>query len=518
MLMKRVNLILLIFCLSAHVANAIPLESHGLNPFPNIFIKLPEHIQAGEKGVVSVEEVRKREEDVIRRYSNVPTGSYLKCSHSDDDPHDDPAANPSAFKYSHDDPSAFKYSHDDPSAFKYSHDDPAAFKYSHDDPAAFKYSHDDPAVFKYSHDDPAVFKYSHDDPAVFKYSHDDPAVFKYSHDDPAVFKYSHDDPAVFKYSHDDPAVFKYSHDDPAAFKYSHDDPAADGFIEAPQNDSDTKSCLNYSLAASKYPPASRSPHIEWNDPDFLNILYKKEKHLYEWNEKIMPYWTQEIDDYFQRDICLDLDPSDPDDECLDTFQVGSLPDAKFALIFVHGAIDYKKFLGVTDTGFGGNFNLLKNLVIRNDGVYFSPSFKLIPSEVQVMQKLISHIKAQSPYAKIAFACGSSGMVICAGIAESLEDIDVDGLIFLGGSHSPHFDVNLPFFEKKTPMIIAHASYDGWESKKMFYDKVKTTDSQYPIQFQLYHGGVHGTPIRMINWKRSLNYLFLINYLFSEKID
>ena len=125
-----------------------------------------------------------------------------------------------------------------------------------------------------------------------------------------------------------------------------------------------------------------------------------------------------------------------------------------------------------------------------------------------MQKLISHIKSLSPQAKIAFACGSSGMVICSGIAENLEEMAVDGLVFLGGSGTPRPSEDLPFFASRKPIIMAHASYDGWEHMKRFYDSVKEMDSQYPIQFQLYHGGVHGTPIRMIDWQRSLNYLFL----------
>ncbi|MCY4523453.1 MAG: hypothetical protein OXB84_01810 [Halobacteriovoraceae bacterium] len=390
MTQRIIMLLGLSFCLENYTANAEEedhsdnatlLELHGLEPFPNIFVKLPGQIEEGEENVVSIEVIREREEEVILRYSN-------------------------------------------------------------------EFSESSRNVFS------GFFQ------RIF------PGLSgKYSEDYPG--KYSQDYPD----SGNRPAV---------------------------------QSTLSYAQAEAQYPRASRSPHIEWNDPDFLNILYKKEDHLYEWDEKRRSSWIRKVADHLQKDICLDIGLARG---CLDTFQVGTLADARFAVIFVHGAIDDKKHLGVNDIGFGGNFNFLKNLVIRNNGVYFSPSFRLVSREIAVMKKLISHIRSQAPGAKIAFACGSSGMVICSGIAESRDDMAVDGLIFLGGSGAPRLDENLPFYANRTPIIIANASYDGWESKKRFYDRVKEMDSQYPVQFQLYHGGVHGTPIRMINWQRSLNYLF-----------
>ena len=429
--MKRISFVLLTLFFGgiSHSVHAIPLELHGLRPFPNIFIQFSDQIEEGEENVASLEEVRAREEEVILRYSKDPSGqSTSKYS-------DDTSTTQSALKYPNEGSSVMaqselKYSHDDPSivaepTLKYPHNltqmllkipvvvVQPKLKYPHDDPSvvtqpALKYPHDDPSVvvqpaLKYPHDDPSVvvqpaLKYPHDDPSVvvqpaLKYPHDDPSVvvqpaLKYPHDDPSVvtqpaLKYPHDDPSVvtqpeLKYPHNltqmllkIPVVvvrpeLKYPYDDPSVvaqpeLKYSHDDPSVAA-----------QTALRYSQAAAKYPPASRSPLIEWNDPDFLNILYKKEVHLYEWDEKTRDSWIQKIDEHLQKDICLDLG-----DDCLETFQVGSLPNAKFAVIFVHGAIDYKKHLGVNDIGFGGNFNFLKNLVLRNEGVYFSPVFSFI---------------------------------------------------------------------------------------------------------------------------------------------
>lgn len=57
---------------------------------------------------------------------------------------------------------------------------------------------------------------------------------------------------------------------------------------------------------------------------------------------------------------------------VETYQVGDPKKAKFAVIFVHGAGGDKR-LASRDTNMGGNFNRLMNLVVRNRGVYYSPT-------------------------------------------------------------------------------------------------------------------------------------------------
>lgn len=122
-----------------------------------------------------------------------------------------------------------------------------------------------------------------------------------------------------KYPCDGPGATTTTGGDP---KYPCDGPAA-------VTSATTSSTLTYDQAVARYPRASQSPHIEWNDPDFLNILYRKEEHLYEWDEKVRDFWVQRVDDHLQKDICLDLDLESG--ECLDTFQVGSLANADSTL-------------------------------------------------------------------------------------------------------------------------------------------------------------------------------------------
>ena len=47
--------------------------------------------------------------------------------------------------------------------------------------------------------------------------------------------------------------------------------------------------------------------------------------------------------------------------------------AKAVVIYLHGR-NGSRFQGTNDWMFGGNFNRIKNLMMRNGGVYLSPDF------------------------------------------------------------------------------------------------------------------------------------------------
>ncbi|MBN8540154.1 MAG: hypothetical protein J0L82_07195 [Deltaproteobacteria bacterium] len=59
---------------------------------------------------------------------------------------------------------------------------------------------------------------------------------------------------------------------------------------------------------------------------------------------------------------------------LQAMEVGASSGARFAVIFVHGAVpqEMRLTLGVLDGTFSGNFNRLENMVIEDGGSYYSP--------------------------------------------------------------------------------------------------------------------------------------------------
>lgn len=198
---------------------------------------------------------------------------------------------------------------------------------------------------------------------------------------------------------------------------------------------------------------------------------------------------------------------------IDTFQAGRAEGAEFAVIFVHGG-GGDKYLGFKDWSFGGNFNRLKNLAVQNDGVYYSPTVNLDGrAGGSMIDALMTYIKIKSPNAKIVVACGSAGASVCWRLAKDEESVQkLDGLILLGGAAGSGSLHETPFFAKAVPLIIAHGSRDGvksWKSFKKDFDRIKEKDPNYPVKFLLFNEGIHGTPIRMIDWRTELNWIFQI---------
>lgn len=195
---------------------------------------------------------------------------------------------------------------------------------------------------------------------------------------------------------------------------------------------------------------------------------------------------------------------------IDTYSVGETKDAKLAVIFVHGA-DGSKELGVNDTSFGGNFNRLKNIAVKNNGVYYSPTVSFDSQGTQGVLEIIKNIKSKSPDAKIVIACGSAGAYTCWQLADKKEAVDnLSGIVMLGGARMHPDYTNSVAFKRKIPIFISHGSKDKlvpWQMWDKEYEKIYRADNKYPIKFELFNNGKHGTPMRMIDWKETLSWMY-----------
>jgi predicted esterase len=190
---------------------------------------------------------------------------------------------------------------------------------------------------------------------------------------------------------------------------------------------------------------------------------------------------------------------------IDTFEVGKSKEAKFAVIFIHGGGGDKQ-IGANDQSFGGNFNRIKNLAARNDGVYYSPT---VETDRDVPE-LIKHIKRNSPNAKIIVTCGSAGAETCWKLVEARETADqVSGLIFQGGASTRENYESTPGFAAKIPIVISHGTKDPLVPWKVFekqFEDIHKKDPKYPIRMETYEGGKHGTPLRMMDWKENIEWI------------
>ncbi|WP_353645938.1 alpha/beta hydrolase [Mesorhizobium sp. WSM2239] len=189
--------------------------------------------------------------------------------------------------------------------------------------------------------------------------------------------------------------------------------------------------------------------------------------------------------------------------------VGRRQGAKFITIYLHGQGGSRK-QGVDDFSFGGNFNRIKNLMARNDGLYLSPDFSDFDEKgVAEIEALIAHYVGQSPGAKIFVACGSMGGALCWSLAgDKAIGPRLSGLLLLG-SHWYNGFLASPAFRAKVPVFFGHGSRDTVfpvEKQEAFFRSIAAKSPGYPVRFVRFETGTHGTPIRMLDWRETLNWM------------
>ncbi len=192
---------------------------------------------------------------------------------------------------------------------------------------------------------------------------------------------------------------------------------------------------------------------------------------------------------------------------LDVARVGQADGAAFTVIFIHGRGGDRR-LGVNDYTFGGNFNRLKNLATGNGGTYYSPSVTSFDDQgVADIAALIRYAFDRSSGRPVILACASMGGFICQGISRDEQAVRyLKGMAQLGGPPHPELPKSL-LAKRKLPIYFAHGGSDSvykFEDQEAVYRKLKA--ARYPTRFTLFATGSHGTPIRMVDWRKVLNFL------------
>jgi len=192
---------------------------------------------------------------------------------------------------------------------------------------------------------------------------------------------------------------------------------------------------------------------------------------------------------------------------LDVTRVGQAEGAAFTVIFIHGRGGDRR-LGVNDYTFGGNFNRLKNLAAGNGGIYYSPSVTSFDDKgVADIAALIRYAFDRSSGRPVILACASMGGFICQGISRDAQAVRyLKGVALLGGPPDPGLPKSA-LAKRKLPIYFAHGGSDSVyksEDQAAVYRKLKA--ARYPTRFTLFATGSHGTPIRMVDWRKVLNFL------------
>jgi hypothetical protein len=186
--------------------------------------------------------------------------------------------------------------------------------------------------------------------------------------------------------------------------------------------------------------------------------------------------------------------------------------ASMIVIYLHGQ-NGTRFQGADDWTFGGNFNRVKNMTVAAGGVYLSPDFSDFEGGgTAEIKALMEDYAARSPGAPIFVACGSYGGKLCWSLARDAEAAaKISGLILLGSLNDPGFLKTAAMKKggRPIPIFIGHGSRDpiiDWKTQQAFFDSVRKKAPGYPIRFVLFQNGNHGTPIRMTDWRETLNWM------------
>ncbi|SCB40591.1 phospholipase [Rhizobium multihospitium] len=195
------------------------------------------------------------------------------------------------------------------------------------------------------------------------------------------------------------------------------------------------------------------------------------------------------------------------DRKVDVTRIGPASKQAFTVIFIHGRGGDRR-LGSNDYTFGGNFNRLKNLAYRNGGTYYAPSVKGFDSNgVADIAALIRYSYEQSGGKPVILTCASMGSFICWGITRDAESVKrLKGMAILSGVTDLDFTKSA-FYKAKLPLWFTHGSKDpvyAAADQQALFEKLYK--AHYPTRFTLFETGNHGTPVRMTDWRKVLNWI------------
>lgn len=220
--------------------------------------------------------------------------------------------------------------------------------------------------------------------------------------------------------------------------------------------------------------------------------------------RVRPQYTSTEVRGVQQDLALKLDAG-----TLRHVAVGGTENAAIIVLYLHGQGGSRK-QGVDDFTFGGNFNRLKNLMANNGGLYLSPDFTDFGDKgAGQVAALIGYYAERSPGAKIFVACGSMGGALCWKLAGRADTGNrIDGLLLLGSLWDESFFAS-PAFKRRVPVFFGQGSKDPVfpiENQEAFFRSILAKSKAYPTRFVRFETGTHGTPIRMTDWRETLNWM------------
>ena len=189
--------------------------------------------------------------------------------------------------------------------------------------------------------------------------------------------------------------------------------------------------------------------------------------------------------------------------------VGRRENARFIVIYLYGQ-GGNRAQGMNDFTFGGNFNRIKNLAERNGELYLTTDFSDFGARgAGQVASLISYYATSSPTARVYVACGSMGGAICWQLADNADIAPRLGGLILLGSHWEDQFMSSRAFRQRVPVFFGHGGADRVfpvAQQERFFRAILRRAPDYPARFLRFETGSHGTPIRMTDWRATINWM------------
>lgn len=246
------------------------------------------------------------------------------------------------------------------------------------------------------------------------------------------------------------------------------------------------------------------------DDPFVIVDYDKRRDIHRrdkvWEREVYGEYVSMKPSGSQEDLTLKANG-----RTISYMRVGEPRGARSIVIYVHGQ-GGNRFQGMNDVSFGGNFNRIKNLMVRNAGIYITLDVKNFDGRgAGDVKALMQHYTRQAPQARAYVACGSMGGFLCWELArDSGAAAMMGGMLLMGSTWDDAFLSSGTFRGGRLPIYFGHGSWDevyDWKKQAAFYERLKARKSDYPARFALFETGTHGTPIRMTDWRLILNWMF-----------
>lgn len=244
---------------------------------------------------------------------------------------------------------------------------------------------------------------------------------------------------------------------------------------------------------------------------YLKIPYDELKDINDRDEvpvrKVKTWWVRRLPRDTERELEFKSPSGSHKYKAMGKLDGGSA----MTVIYVHGR-GGNRLWGFDDERFGGNFNRLKNMLLNAGGAYISTDFT--DFEETGFSDVAALIAKYRPLTKgkLVVACGSLGNSHCWNLFQNRGTASrVDGVIVLSGFPDPRFFSSAPArsSSKRIPLVISHGSWDpdyDYKPTLDFYRQIKTKLPGYPVRYVLFETGKHGAPVRMIDWRDTLNWI------------